>query len=68
MAPGCKPGGLRLYVGSNPTPSTMSDEGGLRDEAGEVQADRQMIEGGKVKVDWTPPSSFRLRPSLSGRA
>lgn len=29
MAPGCKPGGLRLYVGSNPTPSTRDeDEGG----------------------------------------
>jgi hypothetical protein len=24
MAPGCKPGGLRLYVGSNPTPSTIT--------------------------------------------
>ena len=23
MAPGCKPGGLRLYEGSNPSPSTI---------------------------------------------
>ena len=36
MAPGCKPGGLRLYVGSNPTPSTkirMKDEGGMMEAA-----------------------------------
>src|ERR1041385_2653644 len=28
MAPGCKPGGLTPYVGSNPTPCTGNDLGG----------------------------------------
>ena len=49
MAPGCKPGGLTPYVGSNPTPCTIS-----KDEVG------RMKDEGAAKWRLFHPSSFIL--------
>ncbi len=54
MAPGCKPGGLTPYAGSNPAPCTR-------------QAGKD--EGGRMKYEHNGPiSSFILHPFLAGVA